>query len=154
MRPVLLALLAALALGSASCTSLESNMPTMDDAAARQTVLDHADEVLALSGWGGFSTTATQPAPCQGPAGGDIDNAFTMTGTFQLIVPIEQQLDIVNRVSDGWAAAGFTVQPVTTFPSGGGLVTAVADDFVDMTLATGEPPAMVLIIVTACYRHP
>jgi hypothetical protein len=125
----------------------------MDDDAARAVVLDHAEQVLALAGWAGFASGDVRPAPCLGPDGSP--PAVHTAGSFQLIVPIEQQREVIERVARGWAERGHTVTPVTSFPDGGAKVTARAgDEFVDMTLGSGQPPALVLVIVTACYLHP
>lgn len=125
-------------------------MRLIEDSAARAIVLRHAEEVLELAGWAGFATGDATPAPCLGR-----DGAVHVSGSFQLIVPIEQHRALVERVARGWAGRGYTVTPVTTFADGGARVSArTADDFVDMTLGSGQPPALVLVIVTACYRQP
>jgi hypothetical protein len=129
-------------------------MSTMDDTAAREIVQRHVEEVLALAGWAGFSGGGSQPVPCLAPDGHPSDSHHYMSGSFQLIVPLDHHRSLIDRVARGWAAHGYTVTPVTTFADGGAKVTArTADDFVDMTLGSGEAPAMVLVIVTACYRH-
>jgi len=126
----------------------------MDDDAARDLVLHHAEEVLTLGGWAGFASGDSQPVPCHRPDGHDADTLQYMSGSFQLIVPLKQHRSLIDRVARGWAAHGYTVTPVTSFADGGAKVTArTADEFIDMTLGSGEAPAVVLIIVTACY-HP
>ena len=128
-------------------------MRTMDDAAAREIIRRHADEVLGFSGWAGYASGDSQPVPCRRPEGDDSGSVHYASGSFQLIVPIDQHRSVVDRVASGWAQRGYTVDPVTTFPDGGAKVTArTGDGFVDMTLGSGEAPAMVLVIVTDCYR--
>ena len=128
-------------------------MRTMDDDAARRVVADHADEVLALTGWAGFASGGCESVP--GPAGdaatGPAGTAYA-SGSFQLIVPLEQQRALVERLAQGWTERGYTVSPVTIYPDGGAKVRG-RSDFVDMALASGEPPAMVLVIVTDWYRR-
>ena len=122
----------------------------VEDSAAREIVLRQADDVLALGGWAGFAAGDATPAPCLGP-----DGSVHVAGSFQLIVPIEQHRALVERVAQGWAARGYTVAPVTTFPDGGARVSArTADGFVELSLGSGQPPALVLVIVTECYRNP
>lgn len=129
-------------------------MRTMDDDAARRVVADHADEVLALTGWAGFASGASESVP--GPAGATTTPSATsayVCGSYQLLVPLAQQRAVVERLAQGWAQRGYTVGPVTVYPDGGAKVRG-RSDFVDMTLASGEPPAMVLVIVTDWYRRP
>jgi hypothetical protein len=127
----------------------------MDDDVAREIVLRHAEEVLTLAGWAGFSSSDVAPVPCSRSDGSPSETAYHAWGTFQLIVPIEQQQQLVERLARGWAQRGYAVTPVTTFRDGGAKVTGVTpDDFpVDMTLGSGEPPAMTLVVVTACYER-
>ncbi|MBX6750526.1 MAG: hypothetical protein IRY85_12810 [Micromonosporaceae bacterium] len=126
-------------------------MRAIDDGTARQIVWRHADEVLELAGWAGFASGDSQPVPCRGPDGRDEDNVYYTEGSFQLIVPLEQHRALVDRVARGWATRGYTVDPVTAFPDGGARVSARAG-FVDLTLGSGQAPAMVLVVVTDCYR--
>jgi hypothetical protein len=127
----------------------------MDDRAAQEIVLSRAEEVLTLAGWAGFSSSHVTPVPCSRPDGSPSDSAYYASGSFQLMVPIEQQRALAERLARGWADRGYAVTPVTTFPDGGARVTAVTPDAfsVDMTLGSGEPPAMVLVVVTACYQR-
>jgi hypothetical protein len=128
-------------------------MRTLADDEAAAVVHSHAEEVLALAGWAGFAAAASECAPCRGPEGPPATDASYASGSFQLLVPIEQQRPLVERVARGWAERGYTVTPVTGFPDGGAKATArTGDQFVDLTLGSGQPPAMVLVIVTACYR--
>jgi hypothetical protein len=132
-------------------------MRTMDDGTARQIVWRHAEEVLELAGWAGFTTGDSQPIPCRGPDGRDLglgwdrENVHYTEGSFQLVVPLEQHRALVDRVARGWASLGYTVDPVTAFADGGARVSARAG-FVDLTLGSGQAPAMVLVVVTDCYR--
>lgn len=126
-------------------------MRVMDDAAAREIVQRHAEEVLELAGWVGFANGDSQSIPCRRPDGRDEPTVRYTEGSFQLIVPPEQQRALVDRVARGWAARGYTVSRVTAFPDGGARVSA-ADGFVDLTLGSGRGSAMVLVVVTACYR--
>jgi len=126
-------------------------MRVMDDATARRIVRRHAEQVLELAGWAGFAGGDSQPIPCRRPDGHDDEFVHYTEGSFQLIVPLEQQRALVDRVARGWASRGYAVTPVTTFPDGGARVGA-GDGFVEMTLGSGQAPAMVLVVVTACYR--
>ena len=89
------------------------------------------------------------------PDGSPSDTVYHASGSFQLMVPIEQQRGLVERLAQGWTERGYAVTPVTTFPDGGARVSGVTpDEFsVDMTLGSGQPPAMVLLVVTACYER-
>jgi hypothetical protein len=62
-----------------------------------------------------------------------IHDAYTVVGGFQLLVPQDQEPTLIARVTDGW------IRAAATHHDGGCLTTATADDFVDMTLARGEP---------------
>jgi hypothetical protein len=144
---------AVVALSAAACTKEPTVVATLSHDDAEAIVRNHADEVLTLTGWAGFSKGTVLPVPCSRSDGSPSDTAYRASGSFQLIVPLEQQRDVVERLAQGWSRLGYTVSPVTYLPSGGAQVTAVTTDefFVDMTLGSGQPPAMALIIVTACY---
>lgn len=156
VRPLWSAIIiATLGLAQVACTEEPTVAATMDDDAALEIVQRHADEVLTLAGWAGFSTSWVEPVPCSRSDGSPSRTAYQASGSFQLIVPLEQQRTLVERLAQGWTERGYQVGPVREFSSGGAQVTAVTPDefFVDMTLGSGEPPAMVLVVVTACYGH-
>jgi hypothetical protein len=132
-----------------------AGLRAMDDGTAQRIVRRHAEEVLELAGWASFASGDSQPIPCRGPDGRDLnpdrETVHYTEGSFQLIVPLDQHRTLVERVARGWAARGYTVDPVAVFADGGARVSA-RDEFVDLTLGSGQPPAMVLVLVTACYR--
>jgi hypothetical protein len=151
LRRALLASLTVLTL--TACTESETTMATMTDTAAKDIVQRYAQETLDLSGWSGFSETRFSPMPCD-------QTAQAMQGTYQLMVPVAQQPGVLDRVRAGWEAAGYTITAQRTFPDdsggsggGGGEVKATnPKDGTQLRLTTGEPPAVRLLIHTACYQ--
>jgi hypothetical protein len=128
-----------------ACTESETTMATMTDTTAKQSVERYAQEALDLSGWSGFSETRFSPMPCD-------DTAHAMQGTYQLMVPLEQQPGLLERVRAGWEAAGYTITGQRSFDGGGEVKATNPRDGAQLRLTTGEPPAVRLLIHTACYQ--
>ena len=105
----------------------------------------YAQEALDLSGWSGFSETRFSPMPCD-------DTAHAMQGTYQLMVPLDQQPGLLDRVRAGWEAAGYTITGQRSFDGGGEVKATNPKDGAQLRLTTGEPPAVRLLIHTACYQ--
>jgi hypothetical protein len=145
LRRALLASLTVLSL--TACNESETTMATMTDTTAKQTVERYAQEALDLSGWSGFSETRFSPMPCD-----DDDTAHAMQGTYQLMVPLEQQPGLLDRVRAGWEAAGYTITGQRSFDGGGEVKATNPRDGAQLRLTTGEPPAVRLLVHTACYQ--
>ena len=143
IRQAFLACLTVLTL--TACTESETTMATMTDNTAKEIVERYAHEALDLSGWSGFSETRFSPMPCD-------DTAQAMQGTYQLMVPLTEQPGVLDRVRAGWAAAGYTITGQRSFDGGGEVKATNPKDGVQLRLTSGEPPAMRLLVHTACYQ--
>jgi hypothetical protein len=80
------------------------------------------------------------------------DTAHAMQGTYQLMVPLEQQPGLLDRVRAGWEAAGYTITGQRSFDGGGEVKATNPRDGAQLRLTTGEPPAVRLLVHTACYQ--
>jgi hypothetical protein len=130
-----------------ACTESETTMSAMTDTTAKEIVERYAQEALDLSGWSGFSETRFSPMPCD-----DDDTAHAMQGTYQLMVPLDQQPNLLDRLRAGWEAAGYTITGQRSFDGGGEVKATNPKDGAQLRLTTGEPPAVRLLIHTACYQ--
>jgi hypothetical protein len=80
------------------------------------------------------------------------DTAQAMQGTYQLMVPLTEQPGLLDRVRAGWEAAGYTITGQRSFDGGGEVKATNPKDGVQLRLTSGEPPAMRLLVHTACYQ--
>jgi hypothetical protein len=127
----------------------------LDPAVAEALVDRHARATLAASGAERFTRESIGPGPCVGRRGEVSDEVYAMVGSYQLLVDAPDQDAMIARVREAWEAAGHLVRSHRVFSSGGGELTAnVPDDQVTITLTSGEPPAMLLLVTTACHQRP
>jgi hypothetical protein len=148
-------LLATLALTTA-CTDKEADVDIQDPAVAKQIVDQYAQATLTYSGQNKFSEGDIASMPCEGKRGELSDMIYTMYGIYQLLVPAAEQHALIDRVRDAWHAKGYTITSQRTFPSDGlGEIRATnPNDGVQLSLTSGEPPAMRLSIYTKCHQRP
>jgi hypothetical protein len=68
-------------------------------------------------------------------------------------IPVEKQRDALDRVKAYAGGRGFEITGEKDYPMGGGTFTAMnRRTGFDFTLGSGEPPAVVLTVISACYR--
>jgi hypothetical protein len=108
--------------------------------------------MLGLSGQPAYSSTFSNTIPCD-----DIrrDDSRSTTVLNQLLIPIEDHRPVIERIHAALEADGHPIGHFGVFPHGGAAVPAYsADGFIDISVSLGQAPAMALIIVGRCYRHP
>ena len=64
-------------------------------------------------------------------------------------------LTLMRRVRQEWTDAGYTIKSERTFGPGqpGGEISAATDEGYDLSLTSGQPPAMQLLVSSPCYRR-
>lgn len=146
----LLVVIAAVALAGACLP--RRKVAVADDDTVRAMLAEYEQKILELSGQPEYNTTVSNTAPCREDNHTDIR---TMAVVNQLLIPIEEHKAVIERVRTGLEADGSIIGSVDLYPDGGAALYAYsADGFIDLTLASGVPPAMSLIITSACYRDP
>jgi hypothetical protein len=150
-----LAALGAVLLALAACTSdPEGNdmtpptPPVVAIAQAQQQVRDHAERFAAAVG-----TELRDPAENPGPCEGKPDDWYYVSGAYQLLVPADRQGAALAAAKDYALGEGYTLKREHSLPDGRGQVTVVNPrDGHTMTVGSGEPPAMVVLVNSPCYR--
>jgi hypothetical protein len=123
--------------------------PVVDVSQAQHLVRGYADRVVAAVG----DTTLRDPAETSPHCDGKPDDWYYFSGIYQILVPAERQGDALDRVKAYAQTHGYTVKDENTFADRTGDITVLnPGDGVTFTLGSGEPPAMVLIINSPCYR--
>ena len=140
----------------AACTEKDAYVEAQDPAIARQIVDQYARVTLAATGQDKFSQGGIASMPCEGRQGELSDRIYTMYGVYQLLVPADEQLAMLDRVRDAWKAQGYTITSQRTYPPGArGEVNATnPKDGALFSLSSGQPPSMSLSINTKCHRRP
>jgi hypothetical protein len=154
-RGVLVAVCAGLFLLTA-CSGIPDgvgvNSPTpavMTDDAAKQQVHDRATRLITAIGNPEIGEGDVSRAPC----GDNGSGLYDMAGIYQLIIPAEKQREALDRAKAHARDHGFEIAGEKDYPRGGGTFTAVnRQTGFDFTIRSGEPPAVVLTVVSACYR--
>ncbi len=139
----LVPLLAVIALAACS-----DDLPTMPPDKAKQQVELYAGSTLTAAEVAAFSQSAANVTGCRRDNGklSDPDESFYIQGIYQMIVPAEQQAEVLGKVREAWQLNGYRFSSAGT--SGG--IQAVTGDVYEMSLAPG--PAMQLLISSPCYR--
>ncbi|GAA2582513.1 hypothetical protein GCM10010435_70280 [Winogradskya consettensis] len=150
-----LAVIVPLLLALAACTDKGEDVQTKPQADAKAQVEQLATAARTAAGIASFSQSNANISGCDGRAGeiSDPDEVYYVQGIYQLLVPAEQQAAAIAKVRDAWKQAGHTIKTERTFDSGGGEIIAVTTDEYDLSLGTGEPPAMSLLVSSPCYRN-
>jgi len=131
-------------------------MQTVPQDEARRKVKEYAESVRAAVGVQEFSNGNENVTPCEGKLGelSDESEVYYVQGTYQIQVSGEQHAEALRRARQDWDSRGFTIKGEHTYNDGGGRVTAVTDDEYSLQLGSGNPPAMVLLVSSPCYRTP
>jgi hypothetical protein len=150
-------LTAGLVVGLTACTDKGDNdVQTRAPEQATGQVKEYADATRAAAGVDAFSQANENQSPCEGRAGelSDTDEVYYIQGNYQLMVPAERQGEALAAARQRWQGSGFTIKTERSFgPGGTGEVTAVTDDGFTLTLTSGQPPAMLLVVASPCYRR-
>lgn len=146
---ILVPLLAMIALAACSDDPPTTQMPP--DKAKQQVEL-YAGSTLTASEVAAFSQSAANVTGCRQDNGklSDPDESFYIQGIYQMIVPAEQQAEVLGKVREAWQLNGYRFSSSSS--DGGGGIRAVTGDAYEMSLAPGPPPAMRLLISSPCYR--
>jgi hypothetical protein len=153
-RLVSAALLVAVVAGG--CTDKGDNVETRAPEQATGQVKRYADTTRAAVGVDAFSQAGENVTPCEGRAGelSDPDEVYYVQGIYQVMVPAGQQADALARARQRWQADGLTIKAERTFGADGtGEVSAATDDGYSLSLTSGQPPAMALLVSSPCYRR-
>jgi hypothetical protein len=123
--------------------------PVVDISQAQKLVRGYADRVVAAVG----DTTLRDPAETSPHCDGKPDDWYYFSGIYQILVPAERQGDALDRVKAYAQTHGYTIKNDHRVPDGRGDITVLnPGDGVTLSLGSGEPPAMVLIVNSPCYR--
>lgn len=120
-------------------------------------VKDYAEAIRAAAGVDAFSERSENVTSCEGRLGelSDPDEVYYIQGIYQLLVPAEEQAATRTRVRQQWERDGLRITGERTFgTTGTGEVKATADGGYTLALTSGEPPAMLLLVSSPCYRRP
>jgi hypothetical protein len=145
-----------LALALAACTSdPEGNdmtpptPPILPIAQAEQQVRGYADRLVDAMGNLELRTSAEDTLACEDKP----DDWYYISGTYQVLVPAERQGAALTAVKEYALGEGYTLKNEQSLPDGTGDVTVVNPrDGHTITVASGKPPAMALLINSPCYR--
>lgn len=119
---------------------------------AKRWTADYAQRTAAALGEDAALQPGEDPVPV--PCDGKPDGVYHVQGIYQILLPGEQHLDGLRRLRENWQQAGYEIRKERTFPAGkGGEISAVvpADSFA-ITVSSGQPPAMVVIVASPCYQ--
>lgn len=135
-----------------ACASEDPDVAVFDDDTVRAILAEYEQEVLELSGQQEYSSIFSNTAPC---GDGSRDEVRDMAVINQLLIPIEEHRPVIERIHAALEAGGHTIERLDFFPDGGAAVHAhSADRFIDVSVSSAEAPAMSLVIISGCYRHP
>jgi hypothetical protein len=150
-------LLCAALLAVAACTSdskgdgvtAPPTPPVVDVSQAQQQVRDYADRLVTVIGDTKIRNGSADPAHCDGKP----DDWYFVTGIYQTFVPAERHQDALKRVKEYAQQQGYTVKDENTFADRTGDITVLnPGDGYTVSVSSGEPPALALIINSPCYR--
>jgi hypothetical protein len=151
-----LAALGAVLLALAACTSdpagndmTPPTPPIVAIAQAQQQVRAHADRLVTAIGETGLRDSAQTTLSCDGKP----DDWYYVSGAYQVFVPADRQGAALAAAKEYALGAGYTLEHEQSLPDGTGDVTVSNPrDGHTITVASGEPPAMVVLINSPCYR--
>lgn len=153
----LAALLAAAGVtASTACTDQGDDVQTMAPDQATARVKQYAETVRGTVGLDAFSQANENVTPCEGRLGelSNPDEVYYVQGVYQLMVPAERQAEILSRAREQWQRDGLTIKKERSFGADGtGEIGVSAADGYALTLTSGEPPAMLLLVSSPCYRR-
>lgn len=142
--------------GTVGCTNGGDDVQTMPPDRATARVKQYADDTRAAVGADAFSQRDENVSPCDGRMGelSDPDEVYYVQGVYQLLVPADQQAEVLSRVRERWRRDGLTIKQERSFGTGGtGEIGATAADGYTLNLTSGQPPAMLLLVSSPCYRR-
>jgi hypothetical protein len=151
-----LAAVGAVLLALAACTSdpggndmTPPTPPIVAIAQAQQQVRAHADRFVAAIGETGLRDSAQTTLSCDGKP----DDWYYVSGAYQVFVPADRQGAALAAVKEYALGEGYTLEREHSLPDGTGRVTVSNPrDGHSITVMSGEPPAMALLINSPCYR--
>jgi hypothetical protein len=122
---------------------------------ATTAVKAYAEATRTAAGVAAFSHANEDVSPCEGRAGelSNPEEVYYVQGIYQLMVPADEQADALAKVRQAWETDGFTIKDARTVTGGRGKVSAATTDGYSLSLTSGEPPAMVLLVSSPCYRR-
>jgi hypothetical protein len=150
-------LLCAALLAVAACTSdskgdgvtAPPTPPVVDVSQAQQQVRGYADRLVTVIGDTKIRNGSADPGHCDGKP----DDWYFVTGIYQIFVPAGRHQGALDGVEKYAEQQGFTIKDDYRVPDGRGDITVLnPGDGVTLTLGSGEPPAMVLLVNSPCYR--
>jgi hypothetical protein len=125
------------------------NVPHAD---AKRLTTEHAERTATWMG----NNVKLEPNPtttanaCDGKPAGH----YYIQGIYQILLPGEQHVEALKRLTSRWQQEGYQIRKERTFPNGkGGEATATnpKDNFA-ISITSGEPPAMLLLVNSPCYK--
>jgi hypothetical protein len=150
-------LTATLAIGLTACTTKgNDDVQTKAPDQATSEVKQYAETTRTAIGAGAFTQANENVTPCEGRAGelSDPEDVYYVQGNYQLLVPADQQADTLAKAREQWERDGHTITKERSFgPDGTGEVSASSSDGHTLTLSSGQPPAMLLLVASPCYRR-
>ena len=119
---------------------------------AKRWTADHAQRTAAAMGEDAALQPGEDPVPV--PCDGKPDGVYHVQGIYQILLPGDQHLDGLRRLREDWHRAGYEIRKERTFPDGtrGEISAVVPADSFAITVSSGQPPAMVVIIASPCYQ--
>ena len=127
------------------------DLPAMSQKDATTKVENYAGITLAASGIAVFSESAANVTGCPRDNGrgiSDPDDMFYVQGIYRLTVPAGQEAATLEKVRGEWQRNGYTLESAGTSAEVG----ATTGDTYRLELSAGQPPGVLLLISSPCYR--
>jgi hypothetical protein len=134
-----------------------SSAGTTTEAEATAQVQSYAEAVAALLGDAALENRATNAASCVGRRGERSTEIFFVQGVYQLPVPADRHLAILDRVREHWQLRGYAITDDRTLSeSGTGTLSAInpVDGYSVALQSTTPPEAFALFVHSRCHRSP
>jgi hypothetical protein len=148
----LLTVTATTACGDKGDDDVETKAPEQ----ATSQVKQYAETTRTAAGVDRFSQSSENVTPCEGRAGevSNPDEVYYVQGIYQLMIPADQQADALAQVRQRWQGDGLTIKSERSFgPDGTGEIVAATDTGYSLSLTSGQPPAMLLLVSSPCYQR-
>jgi hypothetical protein len=147
--------MAGVLLTAGACAADGADVQSMPPDRAKSQVHRLAEQVRTAVAVESFSQADENVSPCEGRDGelSDAGDVYYIQGIYQLLVPAADQDEALARVRRQAPADGLEIKSERSFGSGaGGELTAANTDGYAVSLTSGQPPAMQLLVSSPCYR--
>lgn len=141
--------------GIVGCSDKGEDVKAVPQAEAQRQVRQYADAVRSAVGAEQFTQDGENISPCEGRLGelSNTDEIYYAQGIYQMMIPADRHLEALRKARQEWENQGFTIKGERTFgPGARGEVEASTSDEYSLHFSSGNPPAMVLMVASPCYR--